>query len=738
MPNNLKPIIQIVGPFATNYSLSKVNRELAIALDKYAGKYKTKIWANENIADKMPDKKDFEKHSELSTIFSEEQGNPRFEIYNNFPKSFPRSYELDNLKAEIKTAYIAWEESAFPKNLAQEINNHLHGLMVTSEHVKRIMRNSGVSIPIVNVGEGLNQSLVNPAPYKLKTKKNFKFLHISSGIPRKGLDLLIKAYVEEFNNREDVCLLIKSYHNEENQIPSLIAEYQKPGNAEIEVIYDLDLTDAQIAYLYEQSDAVVIPSRAEGFGLPIAEAMLKKKPLITTGYGGQMDFVSEDNAFLLDFDIVKADSQLNIPGSTWAEPSIEDLRTKLRYLYENAQSVEVTEKLEKAYSNASHLTWENTVNKVVEFLEYLEEIQGLKNDKVAVITTYNSVCGVAEYSKDLYENIEGSFREVRYYANSDAERVFEDPSNLERTWEYSERDFKKTITSIEEFNPNIVLIQYNAPFYTLEALSSFISATRKAGRRYILTIHSLPDSDYRKYLDVLGQIEAINVHSAKDMDKLEKAGYNNVVKFNHGVKEFPDQSKQRLRKKLSIPSEPIVASHGLIHEHKGLLETLEAISLLVKDYPTLKFLSINAVNKDNATSSATFTKMQEYIVANKLEDNVLLVPEFLDKAEIVSLLHLADVLVLPYDDLNEGASGAVRYCLSANRPVIITNSSIFEELDNVGYRIANNDPENIASGLRKLLSDKDQYSSQLDKAKKFIRKYSWENQSREYLLLLAK
>lgn len=738
MPNNSKPIIQIVGPFATNYSLAKVNRELAISLAKFANKYDTRIWGNAQIVEKMPDRRDYERYPELVRLFSKEQGSPKFEIYNNFPKSFPRSYELDSLKAEVKTAYIAWEESAFPKNLAQEINKNLHGLMVTSDHVKRIMRNSGVSIPIVNVGEGLNQQLVSSSPYKLKTKKKFKFLHISSGIPRKGMDILIKAYIEEFKSGEDVSLVIKTYHNEENKIPSLMTKYNKPGNPEIEVIYDLDLTDGQMAYLYEQSDVVVIPSRAEGFGLPIAEAMLKKKPLITTGYGGQMDFVSEDNAFLLDFDIVKAHSQLNILGSTWAEPSIEDLKTKLRYLYENTEKLEVNEKLESAYLSASNLTWENTVNKIVKFLEYLEKIQKFKNDKVAIITTYNSVCGVAEYSKDLYENIEGSFREIRYFANSDAEIVFKDPSNLERSWEYAERDFGKTVSSINKFDPDVIQIQYNAPFYTLEALIKLISATRRPNRRVFLTIHSLPEDDYRKYIDVLGKIKSIIVHSEKDKLKLEKSGYKNVVRFEHGVKEFQDQSKRMLRGKLGVTSEPIIASHGLIHEHKGLLETLQAIALLIKDYPKLKFLSVNALNKDNATSSVTFGKMQEYIVANKLEDHVLLVPEFLDKSEIVRLLQLADILVLPYGELNEGASGAVRYCLAAKRPVIITNSSIFEELDNVGFRIENNDPEKIAEGLRRLLTDKDEYSSQLSNAKEFIRKYSWENQSREYLLLLSR
>ncbi len=46
-----------------------------------------------------------------------------------------------------------------------------------------------------------------------------------------------------------------------------------------------------INYLYQNCNALIAPSRGEGFGLPMAEAMLFDLPVITTAYGGREIFV---------------------------------------------------------------------------------------------------------------------------------------------------------------------------------------------------------------------------------------------------------------------------------------------------------------------------------------------------------------------------------------------------------------------------------------------------------------
>lgn len=728
-----KPEIRIIGPFATEYSLAKVNRELATSLKSLTEEYEVKLWGDHNLADRLPTKEDLTRYPLLKDLYAEEKGHSEVAIINTFPKTFPHSFGLDKIDADIKLGYLAWEESVFPRKIIEEFNRELHGLMVTSEHVLQVMRNSGLTIPIVNVSEGINQNLLKSEEYKLKTKKNYKFLHISSGLPRKGVDVLIKAFTEEFDATEDVSLVFKTYRNESNIIPELLQKLDKSNSPEIEVIYDLNLTEGQIASLYEQSDSVIIPSRAEGFGLPVAEAMLKQLPVVTTGYSGQMDFVSDENAWLVDYELVKAESQLDLYNSYWAEPDIEQLKKTMRYLFENRGDLVINSKVEKALNTARTLSWESTSKKVVEFIEYLEKIKPLKKQKLAVITTYNSKCGIAEYSRDLYPLIEGAFEDVRYFANSDAEIVFKDNEKIIRTWEYSEKDFTSTLSEIDKFGPNVVHIQYNGPFYSLDSLSHLVKELKKREKKVLLTIHSIPEVNLKKYTEDLSRVDKIIVHSQKDFEKLKQGGINNAKILTHGVKVFSDENKEKLRQKLEINHTPIIASHGLIHENKGLLETIDALKILKNDYPEILFLSINAVNTDNSTSSAVFNQMKEKVTENNLEDNVIFVSDFIEKQEIIKLLHIADLIVLPYSDLQEGASGAVRYSFASQRPVIISNSAIFSDLGDVGYRINDNKPQTIAEGVKILLSDNNLYQKELAKVQKYVEENSWESQSQKIL-----
>lgn len=733
--NQNKPEIRIIGPFATEYSLAKVNRELATNLDSLPHKYTITLWGDHNVADRLPTKNDLNRYPILRELYNEKGGHADIAIINTFPKTFPHSFGLEKIDADIKIGYLAWEESVFPRKIIEEFNRELHGLMVTSEHVLQVMRNSGLTIPVVNVSEGINQNLLKSEDYKLKTKKSYRFLHISSGLPRKGVDVLIKAFTEEFNSTEDVALVIKTYRNESNTIPEILKKLDKNNSPEIEVIYDLNLTEGQIASLYEQSDSVIIPSRAEGFGLPVAEAMLKHLPVVTTGYSGQMDFVSDENAWLVDYELTKADSQLDLHNSFWAEPDIDQLKKLMRYLFENKGELEINTKVEKAYNTAKTLTWESTSEKVLGFIEYLKEIKPLKEQKLAVITTYNSKCGIAEYSRDLYPLIEGAFSEVKYFANSDAEIVFKDNEKITRTWEYSEKDFASTLEEINKFNPEIVHIQYNSPFYSLDSLTSLVRDLKNRKKKVILTIHSIPEVNLKKYAEKLAQADKVIVHSQRDFEKLKQGGLNNVEIFTHGVKAFPDENTQKLRQKLGIYNTPIIASHGLIHEHKGLLEMIDALKILKNDFPEILFLSINAVNIENSTSSAVFNHMKDKVKENNLEDNVIFISDFIEKQEIIKLLHLADVIVLPYPDLQEGASGAVRYSFSSQRPVLITNSAIFSDLSGVGYRIENNKSETIADGVKRLLIDDNLYQSELVKVRNYVDENSWEKQSRELLVI---
>ena len=72
-------------------------------------------------------------------------------------------------------------------------------------------------------------------------------------------------------------------------------------------------------------DCYVSLHRSEGYGLTIAEAMLIGKPVITTGYSGNLDFTTDETALLVDYKLIPVE-QGDYPyanGEMWAEPDIE-------------------------------------------------------------------------------------------------------------------------------------------------------------------------------------------------------------------------------------------------------------------------------------------------------------------------------------------------------------------------------------------------------------------------------
>jgi len=178
-------------------------------------------------------------------------------------------------------------------------------------------------------------------PYPLKSNKQFKYLSIFSSryfFYRKGVDLLLKAYLDLFNKSDDVCLVIKTDIGESElyRMLSLQPHAQWP---EIEVISET-LQEEELYGLYHAVDAYVLPSRGEGIGRPYLYEMLKGLPTIASGWGGNMEFMSEENAFLIKYHLKEIPLDTYYPlfyGGNFAEPDSRDLQEKMWTVYNHKE-----------------------------------------------------------------------------------------------------------------------------------------------------------------------------------------------------------------------------------------------------------------------------------------------------------------------------------------------------------------------------------------------------------------
>lgn len=144
----------------------------------------------------------------------------------------------------------------------------------------------------------------------------------------------ITAFRKAFGNSEDTFLVIKiGTSNESPDVMRKIEEHIQ-GASNIKLIYDI-LSPADQAALMQNIDTLISLHRSEGFGLALAEAMALGKPVIATGYSGNLEFMTHQNSAIIEHELTPIKDPQNIynfPNARWAQPNIDHAVEWLRRL----------------------------------------------------------------------------------------------------------------------------------------------------------------------------------------------------------------------------------------------------------------------------------------------------------------------------------------------------------------------------------------------------------------------
>ncbi|XP_073135945.1 uncharacterized protein [Henckelia pumila] len=177
------------------------------------------------------------------------------------------------------------------------------------------------------------------------SRKPFVFLSVFKWEYRKGWDVLLGSYLKEFSGMDPVSLylLTNPYHTGGdfvNKIVEFVEDFDlvKPedGWAPVYVI-DGHIPHVDLPKLYKAADAFVLPSRGEGWGRPIVEAMAMSLSVIATNWSGPTD----ENSYPLPLAGMSEVKEGAFKGHLWGEPSGDKLQVVMRHVVSNPSEAKV-------------------------------------------------------------------------------------------------------------------------------------------------------------------------------------------------------------------------------------------------------------------------------------------------------------------------------------------------------------------------------------------------------------
>ena len=291
-----------------------------------------------------------------------------------------------------------WIEGVNRMNLTIVSSNHSKQVFETSKFERRNKQTNqlessiqlekpvevlfeGANIDLYKVLENIPETDLSKALDSIK--EDFAYLYLGHwvqgdiGEDRKNTALLIKAFFETFKNKtKKPALILKtsgavsSYTDREDILNKIQQIRETVESTNLPNIYLLhsDFTDEEINQIYNHPKvkAMVNLTKGEGFGRPLLEFSLMKKPLITTAWSGHMDFLNKEFCSLINGELKNvhpsAVNQFLIRESQWFSPNLGEIGHYLKDVFENYKNYTDGAK-RQSYKSKTEFNWDKMKEK---------------------------------------------------------------------------------------------------------------------------------------------------------------------------------------------------------------------------------------------------------------------------------------------------------------------------------------------------------------------------------------
>lgn len=343
---------------------------------------------------------------------------------------------------------------------------------------------------------------------------------------------------------------------------------------------------------------------------------------------------------------------------------------------------------------------------------------------IAVLTTYPPrECGIATYSKDLLEHLNSLFSSsysVKICAINTENENPDYPKDISFVLNADSSESFETIANEINLDGDIQLVFIQHEFGLFhQNQDAFLNFIKKIKKPVVISFHTVlpnPDAEFKKYVEsIISEVDQIIVmtNSSKRILERDYEYFEKMISvIPHGTHLIPFKNKVELKQKYGFEGKTVLSTFGLLGPGKSIETTLDALSMIVKDYPDLLFLIIGKTHPGNVKHHGETYRdfLKDKIDTLGLNEHVQFINEFVVLDELLDYLQLTDIYLFTSKDPNQAVSGTFSYAMSCGCPIISTPIPHALELlkEDKGLLFDFGDSTMLAHQLKRLLNNEEE------------------------------
>lgn len=385
--------------------------------------------------------------------------------------------------------------------------------------------------------------------------------------------------------------------------------------------------------------------------------------------------------------------------------------------------------------------------------------------KLLHVSSYGDInpCGIADYTQDLINSL------------NDKDLIQETFVLPISTLSHDKKSFKKIYSQIIEKSKSfdIVHIQHQFGFFLerknyIQTLIDFFNLLRNIkSKKVFVTFHTEPlfykDKSKKKRSKLKKIFYKLKekylwkklLRICKQMMQKEKIKYN-FISHNQLIKNsllslgFHNENIHHLflpvkmiknkeeascfydnLKKFKNENSILIGIIGFLEEHKGILELIEALKVLPRNYK-LVLCGGQRLSYD----SSFLERIRAKIHNTKLLKNRVFITGFVNEAHFHYCFEMIDIFVYPYHGFFASSSAAIGFACQARKPIITSKVKCFEEISNVYkcFELVNcHTVYELANMIQKVAEDENRSNELVNNVQKFLTENQWETAGQKFM-----